>query len=106
MKATVDEARGRRADTYAALRRRATATGRTWPWQTAATTAGTSLVGRQSPRASPALDAEHPLMVIYTSGTTGRPKGAVHVHGGFLVKIAQEVGLPDRPPARATRSTG
>ena len=30
------------------------------------------------------------MMVIYTSGTTGRPKGAVHVHGGFLVKIAQE----------------
>ena len=31
------------------------------------------------------------MMIIYTSGTTGRPKGAVHVHGGFLVKIAQEV---------------
>jgi acetyl-CoA synthetase len=36
------------------------------------------------------LDPESPLMIIYTSGTTGRPKGAVHVHGGFLVKIAQE----------------
>ena len=39
---------------------------------------------------APALDPETPMMVIYTSGTTGRPKGAVHVHGGFLVKIAQE----------------
>jgi acetyl-CoA synthetase len=49
------------------------------------------LVDRQPPHlAAPALDPETPMMVIYTSGTTGRPKGAVHVHGGFLVKIAEE----------------
>jgi acetyl-CoA synthetase len=30
-------------------------------------------------------------MIAYTSGTTGKPKGSVHVHGGFLVKIAGEV---------------
>ncbi|HET8568672.1 MAG TPA: AMP-binding protein [Candidatus Limnocylindria bacterium] len=35
--------------------------------------------------------ADDPFMVIYTSGTTGRPKGAVHVHGGFPVKAAQDM---------------
>jgi acetyl-CoA synthetase len=44
------------------------------------------------PATSPplALDSEHPYLLTYTSGTTGRPKGVVHVHGGFLVSIARE----------------
>jgi len=37
------------------------------------------------------LDPEEPLMIIYTSGTTGRPKGTLHVHGGFPVKSAQDM---------------
>ena len=37
------------------------------------------------------MDSEDPFLLIYTSGTTGKPKGAVHVHGGFLAKMAQEV---------------
>ncbi|HVD25036.1 MAG TPA: AMP-binding protein [Gaiellaceae bacterium] len=37
------------------------------------------------------VDSEHPYLLAYTSGTTGRPKGVVHVQGGFLVSIAREV---------------
>jgi acetyl-CoA synthetase len=36
-------------------------------------------------------DAESPFMIIYTSGTTGRPKGTVHVHGGFPLKATQDM---------------
>ncbi len=54
---------------------------RSWP----------QLVQKQ-PGALPPLeaDSEAPYLLAYTSGTTGRPKGALHVQGGFLVSIARE----------------
>jgi acetyl-CoA synthetase len=36
------------------------------------------------------LESEAPYLLAYTSGTTGRPKGALHVQGGFLLSIARE----------------
>ncbi len=36
------------------------------------------------------VSSEAPYLLAYTSGTTGRPKGAVHVQGGFLLSIARE----------------
>ena len=47
--------------------------------------------GNEGPDLEEETGPETPYMAIYTSGTTGRPKGAVHVHGGFPIKSAQDL---------------
>ena len=49
------------------------------------------------------VDSETPYLLAYTSGTTGRPKGALHVQGGFLLSIAREAAYQAdlRPGDRA-----
>ena len=36
------------------------------------------------------MDTQEPVMVFFTSGTTGKPKGTVHTHGGFPLKVLHD----------------
>ncbi|MGE4242051.1 AMP-binding protein [Ramlibacter sp.] len=36
------------------------------------------------------MDTQEPVMVFFTSGTTGKPKGTVHSHGGFPLKVLHD----------------
>lgn len=52
------------------------------------------LVDPQSPEAeTERTGADDLLMIIYTSGTTGRPKGAMHTHCGFPIKVTQDMAF-------------
>jgi acetyl-CoA synthetase len=78
MRETLDEA-GRFAVEHVIEWNRETGT---WP----------EIVTKQPGTLAPAeVDSEAPYLLAYTSGTTGKPKGALHVQGGFLVSIAREV---------------
>jgi len=41
-------------------------------------------------RGAVAMDTHEPVMVFFTSGTTGKPKGTVHTHGGFPLKVLHD----------------
>jgi acetyl-CoA synthetase len=77
MRATLDEAGRFSVEHVVEWSREA----RAWP----------ELVTRQPGTLPPLeVESEAPYLLAYTSGTTGRPKGALHVQGGFLVSIARE----------------
>jgi acetyl-CoA synthetase len=46
-----------------------------------------------APVAPIAMEPNDPLLLIYTSGTTGRPKGIVHSHAGFLLKVVGDYAI-------------
>jgi len=40
-----------------------------------------------------ATEAGEPLMILYTSGTSGTPKGTVHTHAGFPLRVSHDMAL-------------
>jgi acetyl-CoA synthetase len=94
--------RGRRVDVESALREawtRLPSLARVVWWRTAdevladARDADWHEVARSAagrPIVPASVGPDDPFMIIFTSGTTGKPKGVVHTHGGFPIKIAHD----------------
>jgi acetyl-CoA synthetase len=63
--------------------------------------------GRPGTLVPVAVESEAPYLLAYTSGTTGKPKGALHVQGGFLLSIVRETAYQAdlRPRDRVLFST-
>jgi acetyl-CoA synthetase len=94
MKQTADSAVAESPSVQSVLvvRRVGASAGNETPWTPGRDLAWDEVVDRQSPAFGTAVtSAEDPYMLIYTSGTTGKPKGALHVHGGFPIKGAQDM---------------
>ncbi|SFJ89687.1 AMP-binding protein [Thermoflavimicrobium dichotomicum] len=66
--------------------------GRECPWNPDRDIEWDTLMGSSKALSPCVTDASDPFMIIYTSGTTGKPKGTVHVHGGFPIKAAFDAG--------------
>ncbi|CAO3428293.1 AMP-binding protein [Azospirillum endophyticum] len=60
-----------------------------WHDWNAVSASGAAQAAKEPARMSP----DDPFMIIYTSGTTGKPKGAVHTHGGFPIRIAHDAAV-------------
>ncbi len=52
-----------------------------------------ALAGTTSSQEAAKTLAVDPCMIIYTSGTSGKPKGTIHLHGGFPLRVAQDTAF-------------